>query len=509
MAAPFPGQMNQFQIGSYFATNYYQMLQTQPQLVHQFYNNASTMVRLDIATMETATAVGMLQIHSLIMSLNISTIEIKTWNCLESWSGGILVMVSGLVQMRDWPYRRRFIQSFFLAPQEKGYFVLNDMFHVLDQEQGPQFVGSLPVFMQNGFGAKIPISNPEPEESVQSKEIVAPLQSEGETVDKYSIHEPQVESCPEPEPVVEEATLQEPAIPTIPEPDMTEMEPEPLQPSSPPASEPEPETVVTPLSTPALSEAPQPSQSNVVAAVSVEAPEPEPESVPVPAQSREVEPVIVGEQPKLSYASVLRAKGQSQSVQMPYYNPAPLNKMSALRPTPAEAKPVVQPPLSNTAPLLEKPVSEPLQQPIAEDEGEILSVYVGNLAPSTQIADMEHVFKAFGRLKPNGIAIRSKKETGQVFAFIDFEEAAGVQNAIKASPIQFKGRQIYVEGRKSNISSSHGPRRAGGGGSGIYPSEPSRGRYSGGMGRSSSDRDYTHRPGSMRRGQASRNGTAS
>lgn len=88
------------------------------------------------------------------------------------------------------------------------------------------------------------------------------------------------------------------------------------------------------------------------------------------------------------------------------------------------------------------------------------------------------------------------QETGQVFAFIDFEEASGVQNAIKvgfaliqhldivltelqfqpecrdrssdilfflsfylrqASPIQFKGRQIYVEGRKSNISSSHGP----------------------------------------------------
>lgn len=41
--------------------------------------------------------------------------------------------------------------------------------------------------------------------------------------------------------------------------------------------------------------------------------------------------------------------------------------------------------------------------------GEILSIYVGNLAPSTQIADMEHVFKAFGRLKLNGIAIRSKK----------------------------------------------------------------------------------------------------
>ena len=30
---------------------------------------------------------------------------------------------------------RKFIQTFFLAPQEKGYFVLNDYFHFVDQEQ--------------------------------------------------------------------------------------------------------------------------------------------------------------------------------------------------------------------------------------------------------------------------------------------------------------------------------------------------------------------------------------
>jgi hypothetical protein len=125
---------------------------------------------------------------------------------------------------------------------------------------------------------------------------------------------------------------------------------------------------------------------------------------------------------------------------MPQYNPAPpLNKTSTSRTVPAEAKPVVQPHQSNAAPLLEKPVSEPLQKPIGEDEGmfltdivllslcryiflisilylnvesslgEVLSIYVGNLAPSTQVAEMEQVFKAFGRLKPNGIAIRSRK----------------------------------------------------------------------------------------------------
>ncbi|KAJ3706379.1 hypothetical protein LUZ61_010084 [Rhynchospora tenuis] len=508
MAAPFPGQMTQFQIGSYFASNYYQMLQTHPHLVHQFYNNASTMVRLDAATMDTATAVGMLQIHSLVMNLNISTIEIKTCQCLESWSGGILVIVSGMVQMRDSLTRRRFVQTFLLAPQEKGYFVLNDMFHVLDQEQGPQFVGSMPVFMQNGFGNKIPITNPEPEEpEVQSKEIVPPPQSEGETVDKYSIHEPHVEPLhPQPEPIIDEAPLQEPDIPTIPEENVTEMEPELPQPSAAPVLESEPETIVAPVSTPALSQAPPPSQNNIMAAIPVENPLPEPESEPVPTQSREIEPVVVGEQPKLSYASVLRAKGQSQSGQLSHYNPVPFNKTSIARPVPAVTKPVVQPHQPNTEPLLEKPSSEPLQQPIAEDEGEVLSVYVGNLAPSTQIADLEQIFKAFGRLKRHGIAIRSRKDTGMFFAFIDFEEVGGVQNAIKASPIQFKGRNLYVEEKKPNSSTSRGPRRAGGGGTGIFPSEYSRSQYTG-----------VNRSGSQRRGpsrggfsdQASRNAPAS
>jgi Nuclear transport factor 2 (NTF2) domain len=69
------------QIGSYFASNYYQMLQTRPQLVHQFYNNASTMIRLDVATMETATAIGML-----VISLYAFTIKIKIERFFGSFS---------------------------------------------------------------------------------------------------------------------------------------------------------------------------------------------------------------------------------------------------------------------------------------------------------------------------------------------------------------------------------------------------------------------------------------
>lgn len=76
----------------------------------------------------------MQDIHSLIMSLNFTQIEIKTANFVNSWGDGVLVMVSGLVQTKEYSHQRKFIQMFFLAPQEKGYFVLNDYFHFVDQE---------------------------------------------------------------------------------------------------------------------------------------------------------------------------------------------------------------------------------------------------------------------------------------------------------------------------------------------------------------------------------------
>lgn len=74
------------------------------------------------------------QIHALVMSLSYTGIEIKTAHSLESWNGGVLVMVSGSVQLKNLNRMRNFVQTFFLAPQEKGYFVLNDIFHFVDED---------------------------------------------------------------------------------------------------------------------------------------------------------------------------------------------------------------------------------------------------------------------------------------------------------------------------------------------------------------------------------------
>jgi hypothetical protein len=46
--------------------------------------------------------------------------------------GGVLVMVSGSLSTKS-TGKRNFTQTFFLAPQEKGYFVLNDIFRYLDE----------------------------------------------------------------------------------------------------------------------------------------------------------------------------------------------------------------------------------------------------------------------------------------------------------------------------------------------------------------------------------------
>lgn len=44
----------------------------------------------------------------------------------ESYGGGVLVLVTGCMIGKD-RIKQKFTQCFFLAPQEKGYFVLNDV----------------------------------------------------------------------------------------------------------------------------------------------------------------------------------------------------------------------------------------------------------------------------------------------------------------------------------------------------------------------------------------------
>ena len=70
------------------------------------------------------------------MSLNYEdyTAEIDTADAQESHERGVIVLVPGRLTGKD-NVRKKFSQTFFLAPQDKGYFVLNDVFRFLEEKE--------------------------------------------------------------------------------------------------------------------------------------------------------------------------------------------------------------------------------------------------------------------------------------------------------------------------------------------------------------------------------------
>lgn len=72
-------------------------------------------------------------INDKILSLKYSdfSAEIKSVDSQESFNGGVSVLVTGHLTGKD-NMIRNFSQSFFLAPQDRGYFVLNDMLRYVE-----------------------------------------------------------------------------------------------------------------------------------------------------------------------------------------------------------------------------------------------------------------------------------------------------------------------------------------------------------------------------------------
>ncbi|KAG4907137.1 putative G3BP-like protein isoform X2 [Glycine soja] len=442
MATPFPIPVTAAQVGTYFVGQYYQVLQSQPEFVHQFYSDASTMLRIDGNARETAAA--MLQIHALIMSLSYARIEIKTAQSLESWSGGVLVMVSGSVQVKDYSRRRKFMQTFFLAPQEKGFFVLNDIFHFVEEDPVHQ---QQPVLLpQSNLDSKLnassatnkPVSNYLLGGDIQARDYVATNEvKENGVVDNYGFSEQRLQRAPETEHIREDNTVEE---------------------------------------------------SNGSLQSSVNAVQ---DHVPVSPD----EPA--GEPQKHTYASILRvAKGLSTPVasQPSHKNVSPSEWDHAPHSSSQQQQTIA------SANAFERSETDAVEEfPATEDEDEIKSVYVRNLSPAVSPSEIEDEFKNFGRIRPDGVVVRSRKDVGVCYAFVEFEDMTGVHNAVKAGSVQIAGRQVYIEERRPNSNiPSRGGRR--GRGRGSYQSDAPRGRFNSrnfgrGNGQDGGDRDYNKSKG--------------
>ncbi|KAK7256104.1 hypothetical protein RIF29_29538 [Crotalaria pallida] len=120
-------------VGNAFVDQYYHMLHDSPELVHKFYLEVSKLGRPEQnGLMGITTTLD--EINEKILSLGYGELraEIISVDSQESYGGGVLVLVTGFMIGED-NIKQKFTQCFFLAPQEKGYFVLNDVFRYVNE----------------------------------------------------------------------------------------------------------------------------------------------------------------------------------------------------------------------------------------------------------------------------------------------------------------------------------------------------------------------------------------
>ncbi|XVE74351.1 hypothetical protein DITRI_Ditri12bG0010300 [Diplodiscus trichospermus] len=123
------------EIGNAFVKQFYTVFHNDPTQAYRFYQDLSTLSRpCPDGTMKSVTTVK--DINELILSLGYQSYkaEISVADAQFSSANGVFVLVIGILIGKD-NLRRKFTQSFFLAPQEGGYYVLDDVFRYLDDEE--------------------------------------------------------------------------------------------------------------------------------------------------------------------------------------------------------------------------------------------------------------------------------------------------------------------------------------------------------------------------------------
>ncbi|KAJ6312231.1 hypothetical protein OIU77_013884 [Salix suchowensis] len=127
-------------VGNAFAEQYYNTLSKSPELLHNFYNDASFIGRPDsdgsmspISTLE--------EIKNLILSLDYKNcvVEIQSVDSQESYGNGVMVLVTGIFAGQDCT-RQKYTQAFFLVPQDDGrrYYVLNDILRYVEESENKE-----------------------------------------------------------------------------------------------------------------------------------------------------------------------------------------------------------------------------------------------------------------------------------------------------------------------------------------------------------------------------------
>lgn len=133
-AAAAQPEISKDEVGWYFVEQYYTTLSRSPEKLYLFYNKRSQFVSGQ-ETDKVAVCVGQRAINDKIRELDFQDCKVRVTNVdSQASDSNIVIQVIGEISNKSQPHKK-FTQTFVLATQTNGYFVLNDIFRYLVEEE--------------------------------------------------------------------------------------------------------------------------------------------------------------------------------------------------------------------------------------------------------------------------------------------------------------------------------------------------------------------------------------
>ncbi|CUS09225.1 unnamed protein product [Tuber aestivum] len=495
------------EVGWYFVEQYYTTLNKTPERLHLFYNKTSSFVwgtegeNLQLAH-------GRSAIQDKIASYEFKDCKVRVSNvdAQSSADDGIVIQVLGEMSNNGLP-NRKFSQTFFLAKQPNGYYVLNDIFRYLKDDEDTEG-GEYDEHMAEEVAEVAEVAEAITEEVIEAIEDLG-LKETATT--ELEVQENKV--------ALEEITTIEPALPIpgaqgLPPPinggangssiEAPAEEPEAeVQPDPEPEPEPEAEEPAVPPAE-VVSEEPAPPVIEEIKPAPALEKEPERRAItPVPLAP----PVPTGPPKPTTWASIIAKSATPGAPPAVPQSITPPQVQQVQQTQPPQAQNSATPATSTTASSAtpstpttprggsqwhiteSKRHSRPPFTSTGTSAGQT-SAYVRNVTEGVSDRALEDALTKFGGLE------RFEVNRAKNCAFVEFETSAGFTAANASNPHKIGDANIYVEERRPR-----GPPSGSGysGGRGPFGNRDSR---TGGQGRGFSSRDGARSEGRGSRGGA-------
>ncbi|KAK9761767.1 hypothetical protein K7432_013095 [Basidiobolus ranarum] len=164
-----PQKIESYEVGWMFVQEYYTFLNKDSSRLHCFYNKKSTMIH-GTEGEQVKPYHGQQEIHSKILELGFDDcrVLVSSVDSQASLNGGIIIQVLGEMSNKGGP-SQKFAQTFFLAEQPNGYFVLNDIFRYLKDEVDEEFDYETDItqdFSNNSLTESVQMEEPEVKQEI-------------------------------------------------------------------------------------------------------------------------------------------------------------------------------------------------------------------------------------------------------------------------------------------------------------------------------------------------------